>query len=57
MTNQHATPNAESMAREPAQNTDLTADLFRKIDAYWRGANYLFLGQIYLFDNPLLKDL
>jgi xylulose-5-phosphate/fructose-6-phosphate phosphoketolase len=39
------------------KNTDLTADLFRKIDAYWRGANYLFLGQIYLFDNPLLKDL
>ena len=26
-----------------------------KIDAYWRAANYLSVGQIYLFDNPLLK--
>jgi len=27
----------------------------RKIDAYWRAANYLSVGQIYLLDNPLLK--
>jgi xylulose-5-phosphate/fructose-6-phosphate phosphoketolase len=27
----------------------------RQIDAYWRAANYLSVGQIYLFDNPLLK--
>jgi xylulose-5-phosphate/fructose-6-phosphate phosphoketolase len=26
------------------------------IDAYWRAANYLSLGQIYLFDNPLLRE-
>jgi hypothetical protein len=26
------------------------------IDAYWRAANYLSLGQIYLYDNPLLKE-
>ena len=26
------------------------------IDAYWRAANYLSVGQIYLFDNPLLKE-
>ena len=26
------------------------------IDAYWRAANYLSVGQIYLFDNPLLKQ-
>ena len=26
------------------------------IDAYWRAANYLSVGQIYLLDNPLLKD-
>jgi len=25
------------------------------IDAYWRAANYLSVGQIYLYDNPLLK--
>jgi xylulose-5-phosphate/fructose-6-phosphate phosphoketolase len=33
----------------------LTPDLLHKIDAYWRAANYLSVGQIYLFDNPLLK--
>ena len=26
------------------------------IDAYWRAANYLSVGQIYLLDNPLLRD-
>ena len=25
------------------------------IDAYWRAANYLSVGEIYLYDNPLLK--
>tara|TARA_R110002096_G_scaffold152824_16_gene316182 strand:- start:4695 stop:7103 length:2409 start_codon:yes stop_codon:yes gene_type:complete len=33
----------------------LSPDLVRKMDAYWRAANYLSVGQIYLFDNPLLK--
>src|SRR6266568_5891434 len=33
----------------------LAPDLLRKIDAYWRAANYLSVGQIYLYDNPLLK--
>src|SRR5262249_53196374 len=28
----------------------------RLIDAYWRAANYLSVGQIYLYDNPLLKQ-
>lgn len=31
------------------------ADELRSIDAYWRAANYLSVGQIYLVDNPLLK--
>jgi xylulose-5-phosphate/fructose-6-phosphate phosphoketolase len=35
--------------------TTLTLDLSRKIDAYWRAANYLSVGQMYLYDNPLLK--
>ena len=35
--------------------TTLTGDLLRKIDAYWRAANYLSVGQMYLYDNPLLK--
>ena len=34
----------------------LDAELARKIDAYWRAANYLSVGQIYLRDNPLLKE-
>ncbi|MES2824751.1 MAG: phosphoketolase family protein [Pseudomonadota bacterium] len=33
----------------------LPVDELRKINAYWRAANYLSVGQIYLFDNPLLK--
>src|SRR5258705_991178 len=32
-----------------------TADL-RRIDAYWRAANYLSVGQIYLYANPLLTE-
>jgi xylulose-5-phosphate/fructose-6-phosphate phosphoketolase len=34
----------------------LSAELVRKMDAYWRAANYLSVGQIYLYDNPLLKS-
>jgi xylulose-5-phosphate/fructose-6-phosphate phosphoketolase len=37
------------------QSKTLTSDELRKIDAYWRAANYLSVGQIYLYDNPLLK--
>jgi xylulose-5-phosphate/fructose-6-phosphate phosphoketolase len=33
----------------------LPPELLRKIDAYWRAANYLSVGQIYLRDNPLLE--
>src|SRR3989442_7137647 len=33
----------------------LTPELLAKIDAYWRAANYLSVGQIYLYGNPLLK--
>jgi xylulose-5-phosphate/fructose-6-phosphate phosphoketolase len=35
--------------------TVLTPDQLRQIDAYWRAANYLSVGQIYLYDNPLLR--
>src|SRR5271165_7046140 len=34
----------------------LTAEELRKMDAYWRAANYLSVGQIYLFANPLLRE-
>ncbi|MBP6601010.1 MAG: phosphoketolase family protein [Verrucomicrobiales bacterium] len=33
----------------------LSPDLLQRIDAYWRAANYLSVGQIFLADNPLLK--
>jgi len=33
----------------------LSPEQSHRIDAYWRAANYLSVGQIYLFDNPLLK--
>lgn len=36
---------------KPLSNEDL-----RKLNAYWRAANYLSVGQIYLLDNPLLKE-
>jgi xylulose-5-phosphate/fructose-6-phosphate phosphoketolase len=34
----------------------LSADLLSRMDAYWRAANYLSVGQIYLLDNPLLRE-
>src|SRR5437660_2975200 len=34
----------------------LPAEELRKMDAYWRASNYLSVGQIYLLDNPLLKE-
>jgi xylulose-5-phosphate/fructose-6-phosphate phosphoketolase len=32
----------------------LTPELLHKIDACWRAANYLSVGQIYLYGNPLM---
>jgi xylulose-5-phosphate/fructose-6-phosphate phosphoketolase len=34
----------------------LTSDEVGLINAYWRAANYLSVGQIYLCDNPLLRE-
>jgi xylulose-5-phosphate/fructose-6-phosphate phosphoketolase len=41
---------------EPVSEARLSADELRLLDAYWRAANYLSVGQIYLLDNPLLKE-
>ncbi len=38
-----------------AKDKPLSQELLQKMNAYWRAANYLSVGQIYLFDNPLLK--
>ncbi len=37
-------------------NGPLSKEMLKKMHAYWRAANYLSVGQIYLFDNPLLKE-
>jgi xylulose-5-phosphate/fructose-6-phosphate phosphoketolase len=39
-----------------ADAAPLSAEELRLIDAWWRAANYLSVGQIYLYDNPLLKE-
>jgi xylulose-5-phosphate/fructose-6-phosphate phosphoketolase len=45
------------MARTELQNTTpLTGEEARLMNAYWRAANYLSVGQIYLLDNPLLRE-
>ncbi|MGC9973731.1 MAG: phosphoketolase family protein, partial [Bryobacteraceae bacterium] len=42
---------------DPGVPTDtLSSEELRRIDAYWRAANYLSVGQIYLLDNPLLTE-
>ena len=46
---------AHGTARSTVKDATLSRDELNKIDAYWRAANYLSVGQIYLYDNPLLK--
>jgi phosphoketolase len=41
--------------RELMKANTLTPELFRKMDAYWRAANYLSVGQIYLYDIRCLS--
>lgn len=42
--------------RPAVQQGPLSPDELHKMNAYWRAANYLSVGQIYLLDNPLLKE-
>ena len=35
----------------------LSPELLHRMDAYWRAANYLSVGRIYRYDNPLLNRL
>jgi xylulose-5-phosphate/fructose-6-phosphate phosphoketolase len=45
------------MALSPlSSDGPLSVDELQRIDAYWRAANYLSVGQIYLMDNPLLRE-
>src|SRR6266540_216773 len=43
-------------AQEPPPRGPLADDLLDRIDRYWRAANYLTIGQIYLQANPLLRE-
>jgi xylulose-5-phosphate/fructose-6-phosphate phosphoketolase len=48
--------NNDNASEIPSMNSNvLPPEPLHQIDAYWRAANYLSVGQIYLFDNPLLK--
>jgi len=40
----------------PNPKGPLTPDMLDKMNRYWRAANYLCIGQIYLFENPLLRE-
>ena len=40
--------------KQQSQKSD--KNILQKMDAYWRAANYLSVGQIYLYDNPLLRE-
>lgn len=44
----------ETMTKAKMETLD--PEMLRKMDAYWRAANYLSVGQLYLRDNPLLRE-
>ena len=47
---------AEPRTHAAVRPDPLSQDECRKMNAYWRAANYLSVGQIYLYDNPLLTE-
>ena len=47
---------AATSVEEIPEHAALTDDELARTDAYWRAANYLSVGQIYLLDNPLLRE-
>src|SRR5205814_3538359 len=48
-----ATPDIGGLS---VSNQPLSQEELRKMNAYWRAANYLSVGQIYLYANPLLRE-
>src|SRR5713101_6720348 len=48
--------NSASLARPEISTKPLPPEELRKMDAYWCAANYLSVGQIYLLENPLLRE-
>jgi xylulose-5-phosphate/fructose-6-phosphate phosphoketolase len=51
-----STVHSQSLSGIAASNSPLSSEELRKIDAYWRAANYISVGQIYLYRNPLLRE-
>jgi xylulose-5-phosphate/fructose-6-phosphate phosphoketolase len=47
--------NGKNEERVPMPKGPLSTEMLDKMNRYWRAANYLCIGQIYLFDNPLLR--
>jgi xylulose-5-phosphate/fructose-6-phosphate phosphoketolase len=47
---------AYGKARSTISGAPLSAEELRQIEAYWQACNYLSLGMIYLFENPLLRE-
>ena len=46
----------DKFLKDGQEKQPLSAEELQKINAYWRAANYLSVGQIYLMDNPLLRE-
>jgi len=51
-----ATPAPLGSAKSSESQQPLSKEELRKMHAYWRAANYLSVGQIYLYENPLLRE-
>jgi xylulose-5-phosphate/fructose-6-phosphate phosphoketolase len=50
------TQDCEVATPDSDKERTLGAEELRRMNAYWRAANYLSVGQIYLYDNPLLRE-
>ena len=48
--------NGKHEAEAPIPKGPLTPQMLDKMNRYWRAANYLCIGQIYFFENPLLRE-
>ncbi len=46
--------NGQDRTKAPDPKGPLAPEMLDKMNRYWRAANYLCIGQIYLFENPLL---
>jgi len=45
-----------TLNESPIDRTSLSPEMMRLMQAWWRAANFLSVGQIYLLDNPLLDE-